>query len=206
MDRLLRFSILCAAVIIGAGIVTGTVARPQHASIVAAIGVDIDVLRSGRLYVLPVDALVQAQPGINPAGALFLVLALGACEWLAGSWRTLVAFFGIDILTTFISFGIYSAGAALGSRTLDAYAHTPDLGSSVAVTSCAAMVAVLLPPRLRAVALGGLLAWLIGGALYSGGQVGIEHAVGAAGGVALGLLTRRAQASRARDETVRGIA
>jgi hypothetical protein len=74
---------LTTAVVI-VGILTGTVFRADHQSILDSVGFDLEALRAGRFWTMPAATLIQAQPGIKWHMAL-LVLAVGPLEYLAGS-------------------------------------------------------------------------------------------------------------------------
>jgi hypothetical protein len=184
---------LTAAVVV-IGILTGTVFRNDHQSILNAVGFDLETLESGRFWTMPAATLVQAQPGIKWHMAL-LVLVLGPLEYLAGSVRALATFFLTDWVSTPLTTLTLWAMAAVGSDTAERLVHTPDMGSSAAAFGTIAATAPLLPGPLGAAVLGGLLLFLGAEFTFQALDVAIAHLVAAAIGVALGQFVWRRQAT-----------
>ena len=176
--------------IIVIGILTATVFRADHQSILDAVGFDLESLKSGRLWTMPAATLIQAQPGIKWHLAL-LVLVLGPLEYLAGSLRTLVTFFLADWLSAPLTTLTLWALAAMGSDTAERLVHTPDMGSSAAAFGALAAAAVMLPAPMGSVACGGLSVFLGASFEFQELDVATAHLIAAVIGVALGLLWRR---------------
>ena len=65
-----------ATVIVIIGILTGTVFRADHQSILGAVGFDLEALKSGRLWTMPAATLIQAEPGAARGRAFSLT-----CFW-----------------------------------------------------------------------------------------------------------------------------
>jgi hypothetical protein len=123
-----------------------------------------------------------------------IALIVGALEYIVGSLRTAVTFVASDIATSH-----RDAGACRARRCRLAVAHaaarTADSGASVGMLACAGALAVLLPPRVRPIASGILAAYVLPAFIWWSYATWIEHLLGAAIGLALGIwhrTTRRA--------------
>jgi hypothetical protein len=177
-------------VIVIIGILTGTVYRADHRSILDSVGFDLEALKSGRLWTMPAATLIQAQPGIKWHLALF-VLVLGPLEYLAGSLRTLVTFFLTDWVSAPLTTLTLWALTVMGSGTAERLAHTPDMGSSAAASGTAGALAMMLPGPMMAVALGGLFLVLGAAFTFEGLGVATAHLIATGIGVVLGFQWRR---------------
>lgn len=184
-------TLVLTAVVVAIGVLTGTVFRAEHRWILDHLGLDLDSLRAGRLWTMPVATLIQAYPGIKWHGALLLLLVVGSLEYLAGTRRAMATFFLSDWLSSPLTSFILAGLGSLGSATAEKLAHTPDMGSSAGSFGAAAAAAVLLPRPWRRIALAGLAAALLGEFTFERLDVSIAHLIAAAIGGGLGLLLWR---------------
>jgi hypothetical protein len=188
--RAFPVTLALTTVVVIIGILTGTVFRADHQSILDAVGFDLEALKSGRLWTMPAATLVQAQPGIKWHMVL-LVLALGPLEYMAGSLWALLVFFLTDWVSSLLTTLMLWALAGMGSDTAERLVHTPDMGSSAAALGVLAAAGTMLPSGLAAVALGGLFVFLGASFAWWGLDVATAHLTAAAIGVALGWFLRR---------------
>lgn len=187
--RAFPVTLALTTVIVIIGVLTGTVFRADHQSILDAVGFDLEALKSGRLWTVPAATLIQAQPGIKWHMVL-LVLALGPLEYMAGSLWALLTFFLTDWVSSILTTLTLWALAGMGSGTAERLVHTPDMGSSAAALGALAAVATMLPGGLAAVALGGLLVFLGASFTWWELDVATAHLMAAGAGVALGWFLR----------------
>lgn len=183
-----RTTILLVTIIVVDGIITSRLSDAQQRRLIDELGVTIDELREGRLYQLPFGAFFQTEPGVTAQIVAAVAFGAALLEWRAGWWRTLVTFLLADWTATIGGTLLAAAGGALGSQTMEAYAHSPDLGSSAGALGCVTGGAMLLPAWPRAAVSAGVLAWLAATVPSDGGQVGTEHIMAAAAGAAIGWL------------------
>ncbi len=185
-----RSSITITAAVVVIGILTGTVFRSNHHSIIGVVGLDLQALKAGRVWFIPVATLIPAQPGIKWHLALFVLVAVGLLEYVAGSLRAVVTFFLSDWLGSPLTILALWGLATAGSSTAERLVHNPDTGPSAAAFGASVAAAIVLSPPLRWVALIGLSAFLSSAFAFQQLDVALAHAIAAAVGAGLTVLWR----------------
>lgn len=174
-----------------AGIAMGAIGHERFESVKEALGFDLQALKHGRLYVLPLGPLVQDRPGFPWKIVLLVLPFTPTLEYLARSWRTAFTFFATDFISTVSATLLLWGLAGLGSPGAEQYIREPDLGSSSAAFGCAAAAAAMLPGRSRLAAAGLLAAYLVPSLYLVQHVYAVEHVISAVIGFGLGLLWHR---------------
>lgn len=190
--RTFAATLVVTAALVVIGVLTATVFRSDHATIMDHVGFDLDALQHGRFWIIPAATFVQTEVGIKWHQALLALLFLGILEYQAGGLRTLVAFALSDWISSPLTVLALWAAAALGSHGADQAIHAPSTGSSAAVFGAVVAAAVMMPRPLRELSLLGLVGFLAAAFGFQRIGVATPHVIAAAVGLLLGRWYRQA--------------
>lgn len=174
-----------------------------HRALVDTLGVNRDDLRHWRIWTLPFETLVQADPGLSRKviGSVGLTaIGLGALEYRVGTRAALAMFFVADWLAALLRVPVLAALAAAGIGRARLYLDVADTGSSVAAYAALAAACTTLSGRHRTVALTLLLGWLCLQFTFERFDVPVAHLIGWTLGTAAGAWWSR-RGLRSRLET-----
>lgn len=150
-------SILLASTITLCGLATRHLTEAQYQPVLQKFGLDYEIIQDARFWHILTPLFIQPSPGI---GWKMIVLVVGACvslELLAGSVRLVVTFFVSDWCSTVLTSAALAVLSRLDIDRATQAIHITDAGTSAAALgSLAAALTLLLPPRLAAIAYGGL--------------------------------------------------
>lgn len=170
-----------------------------HPELQGHLALDWDALESLELYRIVVSPFLQTGAGFSPTILGLTTLAVPVYEVCAGTRRAVITFFAGDWLSTLpILFSLKVAGW-LGSASAARLVSQPDSGSSSGGFACLGAFTLLLPWRLRLLAICGLagffavrlVAWhrlydfqhivatLVGMAVWTSGLAAYRRAVAA---------------------------
>jgi hypothetical protein len=175
-----------------------------HESLVRLLGVTGADLAALQLWRVPTSALVQQQTGmVWPIIAL--LPALVAAELRFGSVLTLATYVLVDAISTVPVLGALALAGVAGSGAAERLANTPNLGSSAALVGLLAASIATLAGRPRLLAASALVIGMAGGLVLDWELAGVQHAIAAIAGGAVGLWLsqRRRNARRQGGETAR---
>lgn len=192
-EWLLRFRatiLICAAILV-AGVYSATISAAAHARLERRFGMDLDVVRHGQLWTLPVSTFVQSEPGLKWHMALFVLSSLLILETLAGSARAAAAFLLADWISSPLTIVILRIASGLGGRTAERYLHVAETGSSASFHGAFAAAAALLPGRWPLLPLSVMAAVAAAAFTFQRPDNAVAHALATAVGLASGLWFRR---------------
>lgn len=185
--RRLPWTLLMVTAILLVTTVTGTIHRPITPAQLRVWGWGLDAMQHGQVIAL-LGAVFQAnQPYVVLTITVSLLLFLGACEYLLGTWQAVLGF----IVTHVVAY--VGANLFLWPFVVTGYGWASDLtrsadvGASAAAFGVAGMALPSLPPYLRKAAFALLVAYLIGALMISQQIWDIEHLIAFPAGLFLGL-------------------
>jgi len=185
--RRVPFTLLTVAAILLVTAATGTMTRPITPALLARWGFGLDDLRSGRLYLLVLTPFQVYRPFMVLTITASLLLFLGACEYLLGTRRAVIAFWLTNVTGYLGAFLLLWPFAAAGYGWAGRLAHGPDVGASAAGFGAVGTVIPFLPPAYRRVTFIGLVAYLLA-LLVAGRHIwDVEHLVAFPVGLLLGM-------------------
>lgn len=143
--RRLPFTLITLALLVVLGAVTNTCFQPISVSLLARIGfspVDVRTWRWDRLFT---SALVTSGAHGFWLALVGVGICAGAAEWLAGSWRAALGFWGVHIVTLLASTGVALLLLHLGVPGGAELTVEADVGPSAGTFGCLGLAVARLP-------------------------------------------------------------
>lgn len=152
--RRLPFTLLTLAALIILGVATHTVLQPISSSLLLRLG-----FASSDVWTFHWDRMVTSALVTSGAHGFWLALfgvgiCAGAAEWLAGSWRAALGFWGVHVITLLASSAVALALFHGGIPGVNGLVFDPDVGPSAGTFGCLGLAAARLPKPWRNVGSG----------------------------------------------------
>ncbi len=100
--RRVPFTLAFLAMMLGANSLSGTFSGELDPAVLGARGIGVEVLQSGEVLRFLTAIFLSHDLPMLLRQLVFAALVIGAAEWLWGTWRTAVLFFGLDLASTVI--------------------------------------------------------------------------------------------------------
>jgi phosphatidylglycerol lysyltransferase len=182
--HLFRGAIVVTVLMATASAITTSLALSSP-HIESAIGMSVHALKIGKLWVIPMDTLVQSEPVMKWALLPFAFASVAILEYQVGTLRAIFTFFVADWvsspLTGLLLWGLGSAGIAQAQRL----ENVPDTGVSAAVFGALMAGFYLLREPWRRLLLAGATFYLVIQFTFEPLDVSIVHLLAAVMGLAL---------------------
>jgi hypothetical protein len=160
--RRLPFTIAIVLLLVFMALVTETHVKPLTLDWLNVLGFgahDLWYLRLERLF----TSAVVTQGGRGFWGALgMLAFSVGLAEWLAGTWKTLLTFIGIHLLTLVVEALLIGLAQPFNNGQVLALFWVRDVGPSAGYFGCLGLACASISPPWRWLSAGVIMAFLVG--------------------------------------------
>lgn len=189
--RRIPFTLVMVTAIITTTAVTRTMMRPITPDQLDDWGFGLAALREGRLQQILFAPLQVYRPYMVVTISTSLLVFLGACEYVLGTRRALIAFWVGHIAGYLGTFLLLWPLEAAGVGWAERMTREADVGASAAGFAVAGVVLPFLPTFPRRLGFMGLAAYLLGLLMLDRQVWDIEHVIAFLVGVGMGMVLAR---------------
>lgn len=192
--RRLPFTIAMAAAILVITAVTGTLLHPITSQALTKWGFGLDDLYEGHSYNLFYSAFQVFRPYMFLAILASLLLFLGACEYMLGTWRAALSFWVGHIIGYLGGLLVLIGLGEIGVGWAQVLVVQKDVGASNGAFCAAGVTILYLPGRFRKVAFFVMSIYLAQALVLERNVWDVQHIIAFLGGLGLGAVFLHAEA------------
>ncbi len=189
--RKIPFTLVIVAAILIVTTVTGSILRPLTEEQYRVWGYGFDTLERWRWQALILTMFQVSRPYVVLTVSATLLLMLGACEYILGTWRAMLVFTVSHVVGYVGADLVLRALLVAGANSIIPLTQQYDVGASAAAFGAAGAVLPFLPSRMRKILFALIVMYLVIFLLTSRAIWDIEHLLAFPIGLLMGLLFLR---------------